>query len=231
MVGPRLAACRLVTEAVIFDMDGLLVDSERVWEATRERVAREGGGRWHDDSQARMMGMSTPEWTRWMRDELGVRMEPDRIRDAVLDRIEERYRDSVPLMPGADGAVRRMAERRPLAVASSSARRLIELVLGTTGWAPLVREVVSSEEVARGKPSPDVYLEAVRRLGAEPALCVAIEDSTAGLRSAHAAGLAVVAVPEPDFPPAPEALELAGATLSTLDELTVELVEVLSSGD
>lgn len=224
----RMTACPLVAEAVVFDMDGLLVDSERVWEATRERVARESGGTWHRDSQARMMGMSTPEWTRWMHDELGVPLEPDAIRDAVLEQIEARYRELVPLMPGAAGAVERIAARWPLAVASSSARRLIELVLASTGWAPLVREAVSSEEVAHGKPAPDVYLEAAARLGVDPAECVAVEDSTAGLRAAHGAGLRVIAVPEPDFPPSRAALALADATLGSLEGLTVELVEGLA---
>lgn len=209
---------------MIFDMDGLLIDSERVWEAARERVARDNGGAWHPDSQTRMMGMSTPEWSAWMHDELGVALPADQIRDTVLAEIEAIYRDSVPLMRGAAGAVERTAARWPLAVASSSPRRLVELVLDLTGWAARFVAVVSSEEVARGKPAPDVYLEAARRLGVEPTRCVAVEDSTAGLRSAHAAGLGVIAVPEPDFPPVPEALAMAGAALESLDELTVEVV-------
>jgi HAD superfamily hydrolase (TIGR01509 family) len=214
--------------AVIFDMDGLLVDSERVWESARERVARANGGAWHADSQARMMGMSTPEWSTWMREELGVRLAPGRIRDTVLTEIEAIYRDRVPLMPGAGRAVERIAARWPLAVASSSARGLVELVLELTGWKPRFEAVVSSEEVPRGKPAPDVYLEAARRLGVEPGGCVAVEDSTAGLRSAHAAGLRVTAVPEPDFPPAPEALALAGVVIDSLDELTAEVVQEVS---
>jgi HAD superfamily hydrolase (TIGR01509 family) len=214
-----------VADAVIFDMDGLLIDSERVWERARERVARDNGGAWHHDSQARMMGMSTPEWSAWMHDELGVELEPPRIRAVVLKEIDGIYREGVPLMPGADAAVARIAGRWRLAVASSSPRVLVELVLDLTGWADRFEAVVSSEEVARGKPAPDVYLEAARRLEVVPDRCVAVEDSTAGLRSADAAGMAVVAVPEPDFPAAPEALELAEAVLGSLDELTPEVVE------
>jgi HAD superfamily hydrolase (TIGR01509 family) len=211
--------------AVLFDLDGLLIDSERIWEAARERVAREGGGSWPPDAQARMMGMSTPEWSRWMHDELGVGLAPDRIRDAVLDMIERAYRERVPMMRGARAAVERMAARWPLAVASSSPLRLVEVVLSQTSLGACFRVVVSSEEVQRGKPAPDVWIEATRRLRVDPAGCVALEDSTAGIRSAHAAGLAVIAVPEPDFRPGPDALALAATTLGSLDELTNDVVE------
>ncbi|MGH2986666.1 MAG: HAD family hydrolase, partial [Solirubrobacterales bacterium] len=122
--------------AVLFDMDGLLIDTERIWEAARERITREAGGTWPADAQARMMGMSTPEWTQWMHDELGVRLTPTQIRDAVLERLERGYRERVPLMPGARDAVGRMGARWPLAVASSSPRRLLEVVLAETGLEP-----------------------------------------------------------------------------------------------
>jgi HAD superfamily hydrolase (TIGR01509 family) len=211
--------------AVIFDMDGLLIDTEPVWEAARERVAREAGGAWPADAQTRMMGMSTPEWTQWMHDELGVQLTPAQIRDAVLERLERGYRERVPLMRGAHDAVARIAARWPLAVASSSPRRLLEVVLAETGLEPHFGAYVSSEEVERGKPAPDVWIEAARRLEADPERCVAIEDSTAGIRSAHAAGMAVVVVEDPKFPPAAGALALAAATLDSLAELTPEVVE------
>jgi HAD superfamily hydrolase (TIGR01509 family) len=211
--------------AVLFDMDGLLIDTEPIWEAARERIAREAGGAWPADAQARMMGMSTPEWTQWMHDELGVRLPPAQIRDAVLERLEHGYRERVPLMAGARDAVVRMAARWPLAIASSSPRRLLEVVLAETGLESQFDAFVSSEEVERGKPAPDVWLEAVRRLDADPERCVALEDSTAGIRSAHAAGLAVVVVPDAEFPPAADALALAAATLDSLDQLTPEVIE------
>jgi HAD superfamily hydrolase (TIGR01509 family) len=215
--------------AVLFDMDGLLIDTEPIWASARERIAREHGGSWPADAQTQMMGMSTPEWTQWMHDALGVQLSPAEIRDAVLALIERHYRERVPLMPGARNAVARMASRWPLAVASSSPRRLLELVLGETGLHRHVHVLVSSEEVARGKPAPDVWLEAARRLEVDPGRGVAIEDSTAGIRSAHAAGLAVVAVPDPQFPPAAEALALSAAVLESLAELTPELVERASA--
>jgi HAD superfamily hydrolase (TIGR01509 family) len=211
--------------AVIFDMDGLLIDTERIWEAARERIAREAGGSWPADAQTRMMGMSTPEWTQWMHDELGLPLTPEQIRDAVLERLERGYRERVPFMPGARDAVARMAARWPLGVASSSPRRLLEVVLAETGLEPHFAAFVSSEEVERGKPAPDVWLEASSRLEADPDRCVAVEDSTAGIRSAHAAGLAVVVVPDAKFPPAAEAAALAAVRLDSLAELTPEVVE------
>jgi HAD superfamily hydrolase (TIGR01509 family) len=211
--------------AVLFDMDGLLIDTEPIWATARERITREHGGTWPPDAQTRMMGMSTPEWTQWMHDALGVRLSPTEIREAVLDLLERHYRDEVPSMPGAREAVARMAPRWRLAVASSSPRRLLEVVLAETGLDRHFDVFVSSEEVARGKPAPDVWLEAARRLDVDPAASVAVEDSTAGIRAAYAAGLAVIVVPDPKFPPAPDALTLAAARLDSLEQLSAGVVE------
>jgi HAD superfamily hydrolase (TIGR01509 family) len=211
--------------AVAFDMDGVLIDSERVWADAREQVARESGGRWEPDTQERMMGMSSPEWSRFMHDELGVPMAPPEISASVVERMAARYREHVPLLPHAREAVERLGERWPLAVASSSNRPLIDLVLELAGLAHLLRVTVSAEEVPRGKPAPDVYLEAARRLGVEPASCAAIEDSTNGILAAAAAGMPVIAVPRPDYPPSAAALAQAAAVLSSLAELTPQVVE------
>jgi HAD superfamily hydrolase (TIGR01509 family) len=166
-----------------------------------------------------MMGMSSTEWSRYMRDQLGVPMEPDEISAAVVERLKADYRRRVPLLPHAVETVRALAQRRPLALASSANRPLIDLVLDLTGMAALFRATVSSEEVPRGKPEPDVYLEAARRLDAAAEQCVAVEDSTNGIRSASAAGMRVVAVPRPDFPPSAQALGIADAVLDSLAEL------------
>ena len=174
--------------AVVFDMDGVLIDSEQVWAAAREELARETGGRWAEDTQARMMGMSSPEWSRYMHDELGVPMEPAEISERSRGTAERRYREHLPLLPGAREAVERSAARSPLAVASSSNRPLIDLVLDLAGLARFFRVTVSSEEVARGKPAPDVYLEAARRLGVDPDSCTAVEDSTNGILAAMPPG-------------------------------------------
>jgi HAD superfamily hydrolase (TIGR01509 family) len=213
-----------VIEAVVFDLDGVVVDSEQVWDDVRERLAKERGGRWHDRAQADMMGMSSPEWSAYMHDVIGLPESPEQINDEVVRRMIERYADSLPLIDGAIDAIRRLAEGFTLAVASSSNRSLIELVLDRAGVAGLFAVVVSSEEVPRGKPAPDVYLEAARRLGVAPGRCAAIEDSSNGIRAAHAAGMRVLAIPNAHYPPADDALALADAVAPSPRELTPELV-------
>jgi HAD superfamily hydrolase (TIGR01509 family) len=214
-----------VIEAVIFDLDGVLLDSEQVWDDVREQLARERGGRWSDRAQADMMGMSSPEWSRYMHDVVGLEASPEEINDEVVHRLLERYREWLPLLPGALDAVRGMAARWPLGLASSSNRPVIEAFLDAAGVRELFAAVVSSEEVGRGKPAPDVFLEAARRLGVPPERCAAIEDSANGLRSASAAGMLVVAAPNPHYPPPEDALALARHVVLSLDELTPELLE------
>jgi len=212
-----------VIEAVVFDLDGVIVDTEQVWDDVREQLVHERGGRWHEGAQAAMMGMSSPEWSRYMHDELGLAAPPEEINDEVVRRMLARYRDDLPLVDGAVDAVRRLATRFTLGVASSSNRPLIEAVLERAGVAALFAATVSSEEVARGKPAPDVYLEAARRLDVAPASCAAIEDSSNGIQSAHAAGMRVVALPNAHYPPARDALALADAVVRTPVELTAEV--------
>jgi HAD superfamily hydrolase (TIGR01509 family) len=216
---------RPVPDAVIFDLDGVLMDSEQRWNGAKEALVRESGGRWRDDAPSAMMGMSSSEWSAYMRDELGVPMEVDEINRDVVRRMEDGYRRSLPLLPGAGEAVRSLAGRWPLGLASSSNREVIDLVLELAGFGDAFRVTVSSEEVERGKPAPDVYLEAARKLGAEPARCVAIEDSGNGLRAADAAGMTVIAVPNPHYPPDAEALALAAAEVTVVGEVTPALVE------
>jgi len=211
-------------EAVVFDLDGVIVDSEQVWDDVREQLARERGGAWHESAQADMMGMSSPEWSRYMHERIGLAESPERINDEVVHRMLERYRESLPLIDGAAAAVRRLACAYTLGVASSSNRSLIEVVLERAGIAALFAVVVSSEEVARGKPAPDVYLEAARRLEVEPACCAAIEDSSNGIRAAHAAEMRVIALPNTRYPPAADALALAAVVLASPAELTPALV-------
>jgi len=213
-----------VIEAVVFDLDGVLLDTEELWDEARQEIAGERGGRWRPDAQRAMMGMSSPEWSRYMHDVVGVPDPPRQISDEVVQRLAELYRRQLPLIDGAVEAVRRIGARWPLAIASSSNRPLIDLFLELTGTEELFRATVSSEEVANGKPAPDVYLEAAARLRVEPERCAAIEDSENGIRSASAAGLLVVAIPNRVFQPGPEALALADAVLESLDELTPDAV-------
>ena len=214
-----------MVEAVIFDLDGVLIDSEQVWNEIRHRFVLDSGGDWHERAQQDMMGMSSTEWSRYIHERLGVDQSPERISSEVARRLERTYRDRLPLLPGAEGAVERLATRWPLALASSSNRELIDLVLAVSKLEPYFQTSVSSEETAHGKPAPDVYLEAAQRLAVEPARCLAVEDSHNGILSADAAGMAVVALPNRAFPPREDALQRAVAVLSSLDELTAELVE------
>ena len=209
----------------------MLIDSEERWTAAREALVREAGGTWTDSATRDMMGMSAPEWSAYLRDELGVPMSAREINDAVVERMQAGYRESVPLLDGAVESVRGLASRWPLGVASSANAPLIALVLEVAGIAGCFAATVSSEEVPRGKPAPDVYLEVARRLGVQAEGCVAVEDSTNGLRSAHAAGMAVVAVPNRAFPPDREALALAAAVVESVSEVTPALVEQAGGPD
>jgi HAD superfamily hydrolase (TIGR01509 family) len=212
-------------DAVIFDLDGLLVDSESVWDEARREYVAEHGGSWREEATREMMGMASIEWSRYVRDELGVDRPPEAISEEVARMVSELYRERLPLVPGAREAVQRLAARWPLGLATSSNREVIDLVLELAGLVEAFRATVSSEEVGRGKPAPDVYVEAARRLSVGPGGCAAIEDSHNGILSAAAAGMVVVAVPNPEFPPGKEALEAAARVLPTIQELTVEVVE------
>jgi HAD superfamily hydrolase (TIGR01509 family) len=211
-------------QAVVFDLDGVLVDSEHVWDDVREELARERGGRWHDRAQADMMGMSSPEWSRYMHDVIGLDESREQINDEVVRRLLARYAVELPMIEGAMEAVERLAGSFRLAVASSSNRTVIDAVLGESGLERFFEATVSSEEVLHGKPAPDVFLETARRLGVAPRACATIEDSANGIRAAHAAGMRVVAIPNRRYPPSPEALELADEVLPALGALTPSMV-------
>jgi HAD superfamily hydrolase (TIGR01509 family) len=213
-----------VIDAVVFDLDGVLLDSEQVWDEAREELARERGGRWHERAQRDMMGMSSTEWSRYMHDVIGLAEPPEAINEDVVRRMERRYGERLPLLPGAREAVERLAARWPLGLASSSNRPLIDLVLEVSGFGRYFRATVSSEEVSRGKPAPDVFLEAARRLGVAPERVAVVEDSENGIRAGRTAGMRVVAIPNAHFPPGEEALAAADVVLRSLDELTPEAV-------
>jgi HAD superfamily hydrolase (TIGR01509 family) len=213
-----------VIEAVVFDLDGVLLQSEEVWDTVRERYVVEHGGRYDDEVQRAMMGMSSPEWSRYLHEEAGVREEPEEINRDVVELMLEGYRRELPLLTGAKEAVRRAAAAFPLALASSSNREIFEAALELAGLTDCFEATVSSEEVPRGKPAPDVYLEAARRLGVAPERCTAVEDSHAGIRSAKSAGMRVVAIPNASYPPDEEALALADVVVDSLDDLTVDVL-------
>ncbi|WP_326945365.1 HAD family phosphatase [Amycolatopsis sp. NBC_01307] len=204
-------------DAVIFDLDGVLVDSERIWDEVRRAVVAENGGTWREEATRAQQGMSTPEWARYLVEELGARLTPPEIATIVVKRMAARYAERPPLIDGAVDVVRAVAKKWPVAIASSSPVILIKGFLDVTGLP--VGAAVSSEQVGAGKPAPDVYLRAAELLGVAPAECAAVEDTTNGLRSALAAGMAVYAVPNPHFPPDPEVLKQATAVVEKITDL------------
>lgn len=212
---------------MIFDLDGVLADSEQLWNKAKQEVVDETGGRWRDDAPRDMMGMSSHEWAAYMHDELEVPLEVEEINRRVVSRMEKLYREELPLLPGAVDAVRAAAVRWPVGLASSSNREIIDLFLTESGLADAFTVAVSSEEVDRGKPAPDVYVETAKRLDVEVGECVAVEDSSNGIRSAHAAGMRVIAVPNPHYPPDEDALRLATVLVANVGEITPERVAQL----
>lgn len=225
MPGSTPSATPASFDALVFDMDGVLTDTEAIWDEVRRAMAADAGTPWPDEATTAMMGMSTPEWGAYLHEVVGLGTSGSAVAEEVIDRMAARYHEQLPLLPGAVEAVRRMAAARPIALASSSPRRLIDAVLEEMGVGDLFGATVSTEEVAAGKPAPDGYARACELLGVDPTRCVAVEDSTNGIRSAAAAGLTVVAAPTAFHPPAPEAMALTAAVVNGLDELTEELLE------
>jgi HAD superfamily hydrolase (TIGR01509 family) len=216
--------------AVIFDLDGVLIDSEPTWSEVRHELALAHGGVWADDADRRMMGMATMEWARYLRDELQVGLSVDAIVEGVVSEMAARYRSALPLLPDAVDAVRRLARRWVLGLASSSPSRLITIALSASGLIDSFQVAMSTEEIGAGKPAPDIYVEVARRLGVSTEHCVAIEDSTNGLRSALAAGMRVIAVPTPTYPPDPAVLARADIVVRCLADLTDDLIDSSTPG-
>ncbi|MCA1190177.1 MULTISPECIES: HAD family phosphatase [unclassified Saccharopolyspora] len=210
--------------AVLFDLDGVLVDSEQLWDRIRRDVVAAHGGRWTDDATRAMQGMSTPEWARYLVDDLGAQLTADDAAERVISEMARVYAADAPVLPGAADTLRRVAERFPTAIASSAPPRIIQAFLDSTGLT--VGATLSSEQVGAGKPAPDVYLEAARLLGTSAADCAAVEDSSNGLRAATASGATVFAVPNAHFPPAEDALAGAHRVLGDITELPAALDEL-----
>jgi HAD superfamily hydrolase (TIGR01509 family) len=212
-------------DAVIFDLDGVLVDSEAIWDEARRVVVHRNGGTWTAQATRDMMGMSSAEWSEYLRDRLGVALPADTIASEVAAIVDQRYQEHLPLLPGAREAVQRLAAAWPLGLASSSNRTIIERFLDASGLRESFAVTVSSEEVAHGKPAPDVYLAVLARMHVAAPRAIAVEDSTNGIASAANAGLTVIAVPNKQFPPSDAAVARAAVVLDDLDGLTVERVE------
>lgn len=215
-------------ECVVFDLDGTLIESEQVWHDVRLAYVTDHGGRWNNGAQQAMMGMQTQEWAAYIRTELGVDLSESTIARDVVNGVIASLSNHLPVLPGASEALERLSGAFRLGLATSSALPVAQSVLQETGWDKKFAAVVSADQVARGKPEPDVYLRAIEMLGADSARTAAIEDSTNGLRSAAAADLIVIAIPNRGYPPEPAALALAARAIPSLRELNVRLVrEVL----
>jgi HAD superfamily hydrolase (TIGR01509 family) len=215
---------------VVFDLDGVLVESEHLWEENWTAHAGQSGYAWSEGDTATVQGMSVPEWSGYMAERLGDGQRAEAIATAVIDgMIAALDAGRVELLPGAAAMVETAAAGVPIAVASSAPKRLIEAVLTATGLLALFGSTVSSEEVPRGKPSPDVYQEAARRLGLDAARCIGVEDSSNGIRAAAAAGMTVVAIPNPVYPPKPDALALCAMIAASPDEVRRYLEERLTT--
>lgn len=214
--------------AVVFDLDGTLIDTEHLWDEVRRGLAAADGRPWPDGTTAAMLGMSTPEWSRYLVETVGIDGTPEQAARRTIDGMLEHYRGGLPVLPGAVAAVQRMYEATGLlGAATSSPRVLLDAALAELGVAELFAATVSTEEVAAGKPAPDGYAECCRRLGVEPRRAVAVEDSANGIRSALNAGIAVVAIPPHFHPPPADVLTRASAVLDDLDGLTAGLLSEL----
>jgi HAD superfamily hydrolase (TIGR01509 family) len=219
-----------VVDAIVFDLDGVLIDSEPVWEEVRRQYVSDHGGQWQPGTQSRLMGMSTGEWARYLSDELGVGRTAEQVAGDVVTEMVARYTASVPLIPGADAVVRELARAWPLGLASASPPRLIEAALTVSGLADTFEVALSADGVPRGKPAADIYLAVAKRLGQDPALCVAIEDSSNGVRSAARAGMKVIAVPDHRYPLDDDAQQRAGLVVAGLDAISPEAVRAVGRG-
>jgi len=215
----------VVVRGIVFDMDGLLVDSEGDWDLVRRQFIAEHGGTLTDDNARAMLGMNTAQWSAYLQEQFALPHPAAAIGATVIERRMERYREHMVVMPGAIEAVRTLAARYPLAIASSSPAVLIGFVIAQLGLDQYFHATASSDEVRQGKPAPDVYLLACERLGVPPAEATGFEDSGNGILAAKNAGLRVIAVPNADFPPAATSLARADLVLHSLTEFKPDMVD------
>ncbi|MGH3659265.1 MAG: HAD family hydrolase [Micromonosporaceae bacterium] len=200
----------MTVTGVVFDLDGVIVDSEHLWEESWVACCDRRDTEWTSTDTTNCQGKSPPEWASYIAEKVGDSGAAEAIENECVDHVVDAIRHGqAPLLDGAGDLIQKVSAQVPLALASSAARRVIDAVLSEHGITDRFGATVSSEEVPRGKPSPDVYVEAARRIGVAPGTGIAVEDSSNGIRAAHAAGLSVVAIPNPLYPPKQDALELA----------------------
>lgn len=210
-------------------MDGLLIDSEPVWNAARSQMAAEHGVSWTRDDHFNVMGVSTVEWIQYMVDRIGLTMPPDQVEETVIGHMVAMYEDGIPFRPHAVEKVQWMASLYPSCIASGSPRQLIDIVAQDRRIAPYLEFTLAADEVGRGKPHPDIYLETARRLGIEPQHCLCIEDSPFGILSGARAGMKVIGIPDPEMPLSAEQSQHAHLILRSLAHLTPEALDIIRS--
>ncbi len=215
--------------AVIFDMDGVIMDSEEYWWEERSALAQQYGAEWLPDDQRHTMGTNTHEWSLYMKQRMGLDMSPEEIGDLMVSRVNARVSAHLPVLPGAVEAARIAASAYPVALASGSATPIINEVLRVTGLDQVFQVVVGGDSVTRGKPDPEIYLLAAAQLGVDPALCLGIEDSVNGLRALKAAGMYAIAVPSHNFPPPDDVLAMADARVASLTEFSLDLIRQIEA--
>ncbi len=209
-------------EAIIFDMDGLLVDSEPYWDNARSIMAAESGVKWNEDDHKAVMGVSTPEWVNYMIERLGLKLPPKSVEERIIGTMAGLYNQRIPFLPGAVEVVSSAAKHFTTALASGSPRSLIDTVTNSPALKGKFDLILSGDQFARGKPAPDIYLGAAEQLNLKPSQCACIEDSGSGILAGHSAGMKVIAVPDARFPPAAEHLARASIVLNSLKQFSLD---------
>lgn len=217
----------MTVEAIIFDMDGLLVDSEPIWDQARVNIALRVGKTWNHQDHVNLMGVSTDYWVQYMIDRLGLTTTKEEVQKEVVQQMITIYKKEIPFHPFAVNAVRWAAKRYPTALASGSPPQLIKIVTQSPRLKGCFNVVLSSDEVRVGKPDPAIYLETARRLGVAPENCLCIEDSAFGVLSGRRANMFVINIPDPKFPLSPEQVKHADLVLESLGDLNEQAISRL----
>lgn len=216
-------------KAIIFDLDGLLVDSEPHWNEARRQMATERGKDWNQDDSKACMGVSTRTWANYMIRRLELDLSPDHVVSRIVGTMQAFYAHQIPYLPGAVEAVDLAARFYPTGLASGSHRSLIDTVLNDTPMRGKFKAVVCSDQVPAGKPASDVYLETARELGVKAVDCVCLEDSVNGILAGRAAGMKVIAVPDHRLPPSQEVLHQADIVLPSLQAFNLGVIQSLET--
>ena len=219
------------SQAVVFDMDGVIVDSGEVWQRIISELFIDYGFSLSDLSRDAFAGGDNSwQWASYLRQTVGIPLGEQQIIDRVIASLLTTFEKNISLLQGARETIACLADCYPVALASSSPRPVIAFILERTGLLRHFTTWISSDDVSRGKPMPDVYLEACYQLNMRPECCVAVEDSRAGIRAAKAARMKVIAIPQPLLPLDQDTLDLADKTLDSISCLRSDTISDLLAG-